>query len=472
MKRELLIAATGREARIAVLEDDAVVDLVVEREAGASLVGNIYLGHVERVVGGIGAAFVDIGMPKAAFLPLRGGDTVTEGEAVRIQVTRDAFADKGPQLTLYPTLPGRFLVYSPGGGKMAVSRQIEDEAERERLMSIAGEIAIEDEGFIVRTVAEGADRGTMADEAERLREAWDGVLAKQAGVDAPAVLYRDLDLLQKALRDHAQDDVSAVWFDDAGALADARAFCERFAPGLVGRLRLHKGAASLFDSRNVDDAVEIALRPRVPLPSGGSVVIESTEALTVVDVNSGRFVDGADPEDSARRTNLEAADEIARQLRLRNVGGVVVVDFIDMLEEASWSEVLERFARGFQTDRVHCRILGRTLAGLVELIRRRRRPPLAEILMEDCVECGATGLVKKPATIAFEVVRALRREAVHGLAGPLVVETSEEVADILDGMKGLSKLVGRAVTVRAEPDFAVDEFDIYGEDDWEAAKDG
>ncbi len=467
MKRELLIAATGQEARIAVLEDDAVVDLVIERDAGASLVGNIYLGHVQRVVNGIGAAFVDLGFPKAAFLPLRGGETVTEGEAVRVQVTRDAFGDKGPQLTLNPTLPGRLLVYSPDSGKMAVSRQIDDEEERERLLAVVGDVAVDEEGFIVRTVAEGADRDAMVEEADRLREAWDGVVAKQAGVDAPAVLYSDLDLLQKALRDHAQDDVSAIWFEDAGALADARVFCERFAPGLVERLKLHKGAASLFDSRNVDEAVDAALQPRVPLPSGGSIVVESTEALTVVDVNSGRFTEGTDPEDSARRTNLEAADEIARQLRLRNVGGVIVVDFIDMLEEESWTQVIERLERGFQTDRIHCRVLGKTEAGLVELIRRRRRPPLAEILLENCYECGGTGLVKMPASIAFDVLRALRREAAHGPAGPLSVDVGEEVAEILHGMGNLSGIVGRVVTVHVEPEFAVDEFDIYGDEDWD-----
>lgn len=470
MRRELLIEAAAAEARIAVLEDDAVVDLIVEREAGESLVGNIYYGRVQRVVAGIAAAFVEIGLARAGFLPLRGGETLAEGEAVRVQVTRDAFGDKGAQLTLYPTLPGRLLVYAPRGGRRAVSRQIEDEDERDRLLAIVDGLVVEDEGFIVRTVAEGADEESIASEAERLREAWDGIIAVQAGAEVPAILYRDLDLLQKTLRDHAQDSVSAIRFDDAGSLADARDFCLRFAPGLVDRLALHRGAATLFEARGVEEAVETALQPRVPLPSGGSIVVETTEALTVIDVNSGRYVDGADPAESAWRTNIEAADEIARQVRLRNIGGVVVIDFIDMEEDDDWQKVLDRLEEGFATDRVHCRLVGQTAAGLVELIRRRRRPPLAEILLDDCDFCDGTGHVKKPETVAFEILRALRHEAAHGRAGPLAVRASPLVMPALDAMgtadgRGLDDMVGRRVTIRADDDYAVDEFDVYAERD-------
>ena len=218
MKRELLIETTAAEARIAILEDDRVVDLIVEREAGASLVGNIYLGRVQRVVSGISAAFVDIGIPKAGFLPLRGGQTVTEGEVVRVQVARDAFGEKGAQLSLNLTLPGRLLVYGPMTDRQSVSRQIEDEEERERLLGIVDDIAVEQEGFIVRTVAEGASAVQIAEEAENLRDAWEIVTTAQSGVTAPAILYQDLDLLLRTLRDNAQDDVSAIWFDEgAGA---------------------------------------------------------------------------------------------------------------------------------------------------------------------------------------------------------------------------------------------------------------
>lgn len=470
MKRELLIEAIGSEARIAVLEDDTVVDLIIERDAGASLIGNIYLGRVQRVVDGIGAAFVDLGLNRAGFLPLRDGAAVTEGAAVRVQVTRDAFGEKGPQISLNPTLPGRLLVYAPTGGRMAVSRQIEEEPERDRLLSIIEGLAADDEGFIVRTVAEGASETMMAEEAENLRDAWENVLALQNGADAPAVLYQDIDLLQKALRDHAQEDVSAIFFDNAGALADARDFSARFAPGLTDRLQLHAGPASLFDSRDVDEAVEAALFPRVPLPSGGGLVIESTEALTAVDVNSGRFTQGVDPADSARRTNLEAAEEVARQIRLRNIGGVIIIDFIDLEDEASWQEILDRLAGGFVTDRIHCRVVGRTEAGLVELIRRRRRRPLAEILTMDCDICEGLGIQKNAETAAFEILRALRREVAHGVAGPLTLCVNPAVDQILEAMEDADgghplDSIGRQVTVRTEPDYANDEYEIFAEGD-------
>ena len=468
MKRELLIETTAAEARIAILENDNVVDLIVERETGASLVGNIYLGRVQRVVAGISAAFVEFGPPKAGFLPLRGDAMVTEGEIVRVQVARDAFGEKGAQLTLQLTLPGRLLVYGPSTDRLSVSRQIEDEDERNRLLQIVEDIAVDQEGFIVRTVAEGASAGQFEEEAENLRDAWEIVATTQSGQTAPAMLYQDLDLLLRALRDNAQEDVSAIWFDNGRALGAARQFCERFVPGLADRLCLHDGVTPLFDARGVEDAIDAALVARVALPSGGGIVIEGTEALTAIDVNSGRFVGGAGPQDSAVRTNLEAATEVARQIRLRNIGGVIVVDFIDLEDDEAWPEILEKLEAGFITDRVHCRVVGRTEAGLVELIRRRRRRPLAEILLNDCDQCEGTGRIRNAETTAYDVLRALRREALHGVDGPLTVCVDPSVEAILNGMEndeGESPLdlVGRTVILRADADFAIDEYDIFVE---------
>lgn len=466
IKRELLIGTTASEARIAIMEDDRVVDLIIERDTGASLVGNIYLGRVQRVVAGIGAAFVDIGTSKAGFLPLRGGVAVNEGESIRVQVARDAFGEKGAQLTLNLTLPGRFLVFGPETNRQSVSRQIEAEAERERLLEIIGGIAVGREGFIVRTVAEGAGASQIAAEAENLRNAWEAIAAGQADFSAPALLYRDLDFLLRALRDNAQEDVSAIWYEDRVALTDAQRFCERIAPELLDRLFLHGGPVSLFDARGVEEAIDLALNDRVPLPSGGGIVIEGTEALTAIDVNSGRFVDGLNPQDSALRTNLEAATELARQVRLRNIGGVIVVDFIDLEDPDAWPEILKRLEEGFVTDRVYSRVVGLTEGGLVEIIRRRRRRPLSEIILTDCDICGGTGSIRNAETTAFEVLRALQREAQHGLSGPLTVCVGETVETILNGMvndEGESPLdkAGRSVILRSEPDFAVDEFDMF-----------
>jgi ribonuclease G len=468
MKRELLIETTAAEARIAILEEDTVVDLIVERETRASLVGNIYKGRVQRVVHGISAAFIDFGLPKAGFLPLRGDATVTEGEAVLVQIVRDAFGTKGAQLSLNLTLPGRLLVYGATTNRRSVSRQIEDEEERERLLQIVEDVAVDQEGFIVRTVAEGATVTQIAEEAENLRDAWEGVETAQTDGAVPAVVYQDLDFLQRVLRDNAQDDVSAIWLDNGRSLNEARSFCERFAPGLVDRLCVHEGVVSLFDARGVEDAIDAGLLSRVSLPSGGGIVIEGTEALTAIDVNSGRFVDGIDPQDSALRTNLEAATEVARQIRLRNIGGVIVVDFIDLEDDEPWPQILTRLEEGFQTDRVHCRVVGRTEAGLVELIRRRRRRPLAEILLHDCDQCEGTGQIRNAETTAFDVLRALKREVLHGVEGPLTVCVEASVEGILNAMEnqdGESPLdfAGRTVVLRSEPDFAVDEYDIFVE---------
>jgi ribonuclease G len=237
---------------------------------------------------------------------------------------------------------------------------------------------------------------------------------------------------------------------------------------LVDRLCVHEGVVSLFDARGVEDAIDAGLLSRVSLPSGGGIVIEGTEALTAIDVNSGRFVDGIDPQDSALRTNLEAATEVARQIRLRNIGGVIVVDFIDLEDDEPWPQILTRLEEGFQTDRVHCRVVGRTEAGLVELIRRRRRRPLAEILLHDCDQCEGTGQIRNAETTAFDVLRALKREVLHGVEGPLTVCVEASVEGILNAMEnqdGESPLdfAGRTVVLRSEPDFAVDEYDIFVE---------
>lgn len=477
--RELLVEAEGGEARIAAVVDGEVIDLIVERGASGTIVGNILLGRVQRVVHGIGAAFVDIGMDRAGFMPLADVDRnpaaqgkLAEGEVVCVQVKRDAFAQKGPQLSRSISLPGRFLVYSPYGERISVSRLIDDEAERERLIDLVEALAYEDEGFVVRTVAEGADEAPLVEEADRLRALWDDIVAMQASADPPAVLYADRGPLERVLRDHAQDDVEAILFDNGKALGDARAFCETVWPDLADRLRLFEGPGGLFESYGVDEAIEIALQRRVPLPSGGGIVVESTEALTAIDVNSGRFVDGAGPEENALRTNIEAADAIVRQVRLRNLGGLIVLDFIHMDEEESWDRVLDRLHQGFLHDRISCRVLGRTEGGLVELVRRRRRPPLADTMLTGCQDCAGEGQVKNAETVAFDALRALMRTARHGPEGALTISAHPAVIDIMEafraesGRDGPYARIGRMVDHCAMADFRIDQYDIMFADNY------
>jgi ribonuclease G len=482
--RELLVEAEGGEVRIASVVDGDVVDLIIERETGGTIVGDIFFGRVQRVVQGIGAAFVDIGIGRDGFLPLSDADRnpalnarpLVEGEKICVQIKRDAFAQKGPQLSRVISLPGRFLVYSPFGEQINVSRQIDDEVERQRLIELTEALAYEDEGFVVRTVAEGAGEGPLAAEADRLRTLWDDIVALQDSVSAPSVLYRDLGPLGRVVRDHAQDDVEAIWFDSAASLADARAFSEKFWPDLTARLHLFDGSEGLFDSHGVDEAIEIALQRRVALPSGGGIVVETTEALSVIDVNSGRYVEGTGPEENALRTNLEAADAIVCQVKLRNLGGVVLLDFIHMDEDAHWEQVLGRLKDGFRHDRISCRVLGRTAAGLVELVRRRRRAPLAETMLTMCGHCDGEGRVMNAESVAFDALRALIKSARNGPVGALTLSANPAVIEKLkdfavDAGEGYAG-IGRLVHHRPMPGYRMDRYDIVTADGYSGDSDG
>jgi ribonuclease G len=474
--RELLVEAEGGEVRIASILNDEVVDLIIERQTGGTIVGDIFLGRVQRVVQGIGAAFVDIGMDRDGFLPLSDVDRnpllnlpkPVEGDKICVQVKRDGFAQKGPQLSRVVSLPGRFLVYSPYGERINVSRQIDEEAERQRLTELTEALAYEDEGFVVRTVAEGVGEGPLADEADRLRVLWDDIAALQKSVSAPSVLYRDLGPLGRVVRDHAQDDVEAIWFDSPASLADARAFSEKFWPDLAARLHLFADDEGLFDSYGVDEAIEIALQRRVALPSGGGIVVESTEALSAIDVNSGRYVEGSGPEENALRTNLEAADAIVLQVRLRNLGGVVLLDFIHMDEDAHWEQVLGRLKDGFRRDRISCRVLGRTAAGLVEIVRRRRRPPLADTMLTMCRHCDGEGRVLNAETVAFDALRALMKSARNGAEGALTLSAHPAVIEKLEAFAAdageVYKGIGRLVHHKPMPGYRMDRYDIVSAD--------
>ncbi len=492
--RELLVESEGGEVRIASLLDGEVVDLIVERETGGTIVGDIFLGRVQRVLHGIGAAFIDIGMERDGFLPLSdvdrnpafNGRPLVEGEKICVQVKRDAFAQKGPQLSRVVSLPGRFLVYSPYGERISVSRQIDDEAERQRLIELTEALAYEDEGFVVRTVAEGAAEGPLAEEADRLRALWDDIAALQETAAAPSVLYNDLGPLGRVVRDHAQDDVAAIWFDSPAALADARAFTAKFWPDLSARLHLFEGQEGLFDSYGVEEAIEIALQRRVMLPSGGGIVVESTEALSAIDVNSGRYVEGSGPEENALRTNLEAADAIVSQVKLRNLGGVVLLDFIHMDEDRHWDQVLARLTDGFRQDRISCRVLGRTAAGLVELVRRRRRPPLADTMLATCDRCDGEGRVMNAESVAYNVLRALIRTARKGSKGPLTLAAHPAVIERLEALfaegdadgdgtskgEGGHRAIGRLVHHRPMPGYRIDRYDIVSGDSDSQKSDG
>lgn len=474
MSEELLINVSDDEIRAAIVDDGALAEVVIERAGSESLVGSIYLGRVRRLMPGVEAAFVDIGTERAGFLPLRPprSDAAappppapTEGETVCVQVTRDAVGRKGAQLSRRLSLAGRLVVLMPGSDGVSVSRMIADEAERDRLIGIMADVAGPDERYIVRTAAEGAGRDELQADAEYLRALWVDLAAARENAEAPALLHGELDPLQRILRDHAHERMAAVRFDDSIALGAAREFCRRFMAGVEARLALHDGDAPLFDLYDIDGAIEDALDSRVGLPSGAGIVIESTEAFTAVDVNSGAAAIEAGAEQAALSVNLEAAAEIARQLRRRNIGGLVVVDFIDMEQDESWQRLEDALAGAVARDRTPIRVVGRTGAGLIELTRRRRRPSLAQLLTEPCPDCDGRGWVKTIATVTAEVQRALRREAPHRPGGALVVCADADVIAALeeDGFARLDAVetaTGRRIELRAEPGWARDGFDI------------
>jgi ribonuclease G len=360
-------------------------------------------------------------------------------------------------------------VYTPERDRIAVSRLIEDEDERERLTGLMEGLAEPGEGFILRTAAEGVGEDDLAADAEHLRVLWDGVAETREAADVPGLVHADLGPVQRILRDYAGGGaLDAIRIDSPAALAEARTFCERFIPEAVPNIVAHDGEAPLFELFGIEADIETALVSHVGLLSGAGIVIESTEALTAIDVNSGSFTGGSRPEENALRSNLDAAPEIARQIRLRNIGGLIVIDFIHMEEEENWDHVLDVLDDGLARDRMPNRIVGRTPAGLVEVTRRRRRESLAQTLTAPCGGCEGAGRVKTLETLGFEVLRALRREAAHHAGGALVVTAAGDMVEHLetagkDGLSAISAALGRQITLRAEPGYGRENFDIVVE---------
>lgn len=475
MSQDLFINVMPAEVRAALLDDGTLVELILERRRRASLVGNVYLGRVQRVMQGMEAAFVDIGLSRAGFLGLddqrrtaAAAQHVHEGEAVVVQVVKDAIGSKGVQLSRRITLPGRHLVFTPSQDRVMISRQIEDESERERLTRLMSAIAEAGEGFILRTASIGASEAELSADAIQLRRAWSAIEAKHSASSPPACLHADIDPVLRILRDNALSEIRAIYIDDSEAAEAARRFCETVMPGMAERVTLQNRGAPLFEQTGIEEEIERLCQRQIDLPSGGSLVIESAEALTAIDVNSGRFEGGSDLEQTAFRTNSEAAYEVARQIRLRNIAGLIVVDFIHMDEPGHWNAVLELLRNVAARDRNPTRILGVTQAGLVEITRRRRREPLLHTMTEICRTCGGTGRVRSVDAVTMETLRALKRDARNAPPGRLVLYAASEVVESLEnGYAGALDAVraasGRAVKVRAEAGYGRESFDIVVE---------
>jgi ribonuclease G len=438
------------------------------------------------------AAFVEIGIGRAAFIGAdaareqdprnddgmsgrgndfgrrnnsRIADHLTEGQIITVQVVKDAIGNKGAQVTRRIALPGRYLVLTPARNRVSISRQILDQAEQDRLSALMNDIAGPDEGFILRTASAGAMEDELRRDAEYLRMVWIDIEASRDQINAPALLHGELDPLPRIFRDHLGETVSAIRIDDSESCGAARDFCARFLPGMTDRIERHDGPEPVFALHDIEDEIARAGQPYIDLGSGGGLVIEGTEALTAIDVNSGGFTGASSIIDTAFQTNLEAAAEIARQIRLRNIGGMIVIDFIHMDEDDHWEQVIAGLRDGLAGDRTHSRVIGLTAAGLVELTRRRRRESLVQALTDPCIACAGTGRVPSPETVAHDIMRALLREARHGSPGTLNVTAASDVIDMLeeeasDSYEALVSTLGRLVTLRRAPECAREHFDI------------
>jgi ribonuclease G len=471
MSDEILINVGIGETRVALVDDGMLRDLVIERSVddsahgpcsggttGASLVGNLMIGRVERVLPGMQAAFVDIGLPRSGFLGVREAqclcelmglrdagkmprinDCVREGEKVLVQVLKDPIGDKGPRLSANVTIPGRLLVLVPHQPGVALSRRIEDEADRARLTELVERVGADvaasetsddltKAGWIVRTAALQADAAAVERDARHVLETWREVKERAKGMNGPATVFKELGPVQRVLRDHLNEDTKSVLIDDADAYVKARAYCDAVMPGYADRLKHHTSRKPLFAEHGVEAEIETALSSRVDLPSGGWITVERTEALTAVDVNSGSFTASTNLEQTSHRINMEAADAIASQVRLRGVGGLVIIDFIHLAEDAHKEEVVARLEAGFEGDRTPTQILPMTEFSTVEMTRKRVREPLDRLLLEP-VRRDAN---KTRATVAYEALRAAEAAAVENPGQPLSLRTAPDIVTWLD----------------------------------------
>jgi ribonuclease G len=393
---EILCTVAPTATRIALRQDEAVAELFIEPASAATLIGGVYLGRVIKVLKGMGACFVDVGLERAGFLPLpaereAADPVIHEGAAVVVQVMKDPQGGKGAELSLHVNLPGRHLVYAPRQNEVVFSRRLTDEAERRRLADALAMVARPDEGFILRTAAEGATPDDLARDVEWLRAAWADLETRAAAAKPPRGLWRDLTPLARVLRDRGHAGIRRVLTDDRAELNAAQDYCRRFMPALADRIEFAGNAIPLFDRFGVEDEIAAALQPRVPLPSGGFLLIEPTQALTAIDVNTGRHVGHSTPSETILATNLEAAAEVARQVRLRSLSGLIVIDFVHMLSAEHQVRVMEALRVAFTDDPMFVRIGGFTSLGLLEIARRRGRPPLHEILTVLCANCDGLG---------------------------------------------------------------------------------
>lgn len=482
MSQDVLINVGIGEVRVAVVEDGKLQALSCTRRLGSDeangSIGDIVLGRVVRVLPAVQAAFVEIGRDRAGFLGAREtrclsedasidpliNQVVREGDAVLVQIIKDPIGDKGARLTANVTVPGRLCVYTPFQPGIGISRRIEDEAERDRLAGVAEPLFNAGEfkgGCILRTAAVGATADELREDLLRLQEEWGEISAAKKRAKVPSTLRRDLGPVERALRDIIHDTTTRILIDDAKAAERARAYCREAIPHVEERIESFSGPGPLF--ADLESDIDGLVRPRVPLSCGGWITVEGTEALTAIDVNSGSFTHANDIEDTGLVVNLEAAREIGRQIRLRGIGGLIVIDFIHMREQEHIARILDVLARSLARDGVPVNIGAVTQFGLVEVTRKRVREPLVALWSEDCRTCNGLGLLRRPDAVAMDVLRRVE-ETAHAAPGRAIhVIASPEVTCWLDAQGALQVLARKGISrvaFQADEAFSRERFEV------------
>ena len=487
MQQDILINWSPQETRVAVIEHGALQELQVERSLERGLVGNVYLGKVARVLPGMQSAFIDIGLDKAAFLHVadlmssinsRHADAdipaavqqpiekqLFEGQAVMVQVLKDPIGTKGARLTAQISIAGRLLVFLPQDNHVGVSQKIPPKQREELRQRVVGLAGAAGGGFILRTNGEDALDTELAEDIAYLRKTWG--LIKNASIRLPpaTVLHQDLDLLQRVLRDVVVEGTQTIRIDSHEQFDKLRTFAQEFMPATAQKLQHYSGERPIFDLFNIDEDIAKALGRRVDLKSGGYLIIDQTEALTTVDVNTGGFVGARNFDDTIFKTNLEASQAIARQLRLRNLGGIVIVDFIDMIKDHHRDAVLAEFKKQLSRDRIKTTVNGFSALGLLEMTRKRTRESLAHQLCEPCSACSGKGVVKTARSVTYDILREILREARQFNPREFRVVASPKVIELFldeesQHLAGLSDFIGKPISLQAEAAMAQEQYDI------------
>jgi ribonuclease G len=497
---EIICNTTGRETRVALMQDGHLAELLIDRGDDRGYVGNVYLGKVVRVLPGMQAAFVDIGLERAAFLYVgdihqdllelhlggdkppateakprptpRAGqpaiqDLLKEGQQIVVQVAKDPIGTKGARLTTQIALPGRYLVFMPTVEHVGISRRIDKDKERRRLRRFVEKNRKKGAGYIVRTVCSGKPLSALEADMAFLEKSWAKIQQASVGQRAPSLVHEEYGLLLRAMRDLFSAKIDRMVVDDKELFDAANLFVKDFMPTATNRVKLYRGAEPIFDVYGVETEIARALGRKVWLKSGGYLVIDQTEALMAIDVNSGKFVGSSSLEDTTLRINLEAVQEVVYQLRLRNMGGLIIIDFIDMDREANRDQVYKALDEALKSDRARTNALKISELGLVEMTRKRTQEGLDRYLTDNCPTCNGIGVVRSKATLAYEIFREVQREASRAADdASIYVNTTAEIADALYGerfvdLENIEKDVGRRLVVRAHLHYHPEQFEVY-----------